>query len=246
MLLRINSIALVFGMRLQWSSTWLPLTASPYVAYAVGPYPVSPDAQRCSGVLGRPLGPLACQAVVNNLPRGTLPSIFTTRARTPVNNYIQVPVLYTNAGPDPACMVTIDLDGHSLTDQFIFVPWDEVRKMAQSIVDSCVSPMNRGGYITYGIGRTLQSLVHPTTYEGNNADIPTPIWVRQPDETINYVAIPSTPAADEYSELCGNFPKCSIGQGPHKEVSVIAKLMQFRCTLLHDSNSVRSWSEAGS
>lgn len=165
----------------------------------MGPYPELPDAKRCSQFLGYPLGRQACQAAVNNLPRGTLPSIFTTRAHTAANNYIHVPVLYTDAEPHPTCMVTIDLDGHSRSDQFVFVPWDEVREMAQVIVDTCVSSINRGGFITYGVGRTLESLIHPTTYGGNNADIPTPAWVRQPDGTIEYVAIPSTPATNEYN-----------------------------------------------
>ena len=169
--------------------------------YGVGAYPESPDARACSQFLGRPLGHGECQAAVDNLPRGTLPSIFSTRAHTTTNNYIQVPVRYNNDEIRPSCSVTIDLEGHSLTDQFVFVPWDEIREMAQALVDSCVDMLKCGGFITYGISRTLESLIQPMAYGRGNANIPTPAWVRQPDESIAYVAIPSRSAGNEYSRF---------------------------------------------
>ncbi|CAF9934786.1 MAG: hypothetical protein ALECFALPRED_006089 [Alectoria fallacina] len=95
-------------------------------------------------------------------------------------------------------MITIDLDGHSQSDQFVFVPWNEIRDMAQHIVDSCVYFLSRGGFITYGVGRTLESLIYPTSYGGDNAEIPYPAWVWEPDGTVEFVAIPSNPATDEY------------------------------------------------
>ena len=196
------------GMWPQWLSTWGPsgilclctLFASPYVPYAVASYPVSPDAQACSLIHGHPLGHRACQAALDNLPRGTLPSIFTNRAHTATNNYIQVPVRYWDIGDEPSCMITIDLDGHSQSDQFVFVPWNEIREMAQIIVDTCVDIFNRGGFITYGVGRTLEAMIHPTAYGGNNAEVPTPAWVQQPDGTVEYVAIPSIPATNVNSK----------------------------------------------
>ena len=167
----------------------------------MGAYPESPDARACSQYLGRPLGHEECQAAVDNLPRGTLPSIFSTRAHTAANNYIQVPVRYNNDEIRPSCSVTIDLEGHSLTDHFVFVPWDEIRENAQAVVNSCVDMLKSGGFLTYGIGRTLESLIHPMAYEGDDAHIPTPAWVRQPDESIAYVAIPSRLARNEYSRF---------------------------------------------
>ena len=197
-------------MRSLWPSTLPPaaksclcvLIISPYKAYARGPYPVSPDALACSQFLGRPLFHSTCQAAADNLPRGTLPTIFTTRAHTATNNYIQVPLHYTDAEPKPSCMITIDLDGHSQSDQFVFVPWNEVRDMALQLVDSCVYFLSRGGFITYGVGRTLESLIYPTTYGGDNAEFPYPAWVWEPDGTAEFVAIPSNPATDEYSKFC--------------------------------------------
>ncbi|CAD6593016.1 MAG: hypothetical protein ASARMPREDX12_006656 [Alectoria sarmentosa] len=96
-------------------------------------------------------------------------------------------------------MITIDLDGHSQSDQFVFVPWNEVRDMALQLVDSCVYFLSRGGFITYGVGRTLESLIYPTTYGGDNAEFPYPAWVWEPDGTAEFVAIPSNPATDEYN-----------------------------------------------
>ena len=177
----------------------LPCYFSSFLEYAMGAYPELPDARGCSNFLGRPLGHRECQAAVDNLPRGTLPSIFTTRAHTATNNYIQVPIRYNDNNLRPRCSVTIDLDGHSLTDQFVFVPWDEIRQMAQAVVDTCVDLLDQGGFITYGLDRTLQSLIQPMPYGGDDAEIPTPAWVRQPDGSIAYVAVPSTPIINEYS-----------------------------------------------
>ena len=175
--------------------------AIPYVAFA-HPYPEWPDTRVCSEYLGRPLSRPACQAAVDNLPRGSLPSIFTIRRHTATNNFIQVPVHYVDAESRPSCTIAIDMDGHSLDDQFVFVPWDEIRKMAQLVVDLCVGFTERGGFITYGVGRTLESLVHPTSYWGNHADEPRPASVWQPDGTVDSVAIPSVPVTNEYSKFC--------------------------------------------
>ena len=73
--------------------------------------------------------------------------------------------------------------------------------MAQVVVDICVSLLVRGGFITYGVGRTLESLIHPTMYGENNAEIPTPAWVQQPDGTVEFVAIPPVSATTEYSKF---------------------------------------------
>lgn len=173
-------LLLVSGMRVQWLSVWpssgilclFTLIASPLIAFVAGSYPESPDAKACSEFLGYPLNHWACQAAVDNLPRGTLPSIFTTRAHTATNNYIQVPIHYADAESNPSCLVSIDLDGHSQNDQFVFLPWNEIREMAQVLVNRCVDLFNRGGFITYGVGRTLESLIDPTSYD--NAEVPTP------------------------------------------------------------------------
>ena len=206
LILRELQLLFFFGMRIRWVSAWpssgflrlFPLIASPY---ASGSYPESPDTKACSQYLGYPLSHWTCQAAVDNLPRGALPSIFTPRAHTATNNYIQVPINYADDELSPSCQVTIDLDGHSLNDQFVFVPWDEIREMAQVIVDLCVDLTNRGGFITYGVGRTFESLIHPTNYD--NTEIPTPAWVRQPDGTAEFVAIPNIPEVNEYSTSCG-------------------------------------------
>lgn len=228
-------------MRPQWPSAWLPsgksylltLIISPHVAWGTAAYPVSPDAHACSQFLGRTLRHLPCQAAVDNLPRGNLPSIFTTRAHTATNNYIQVPVRYADAEPKPSCMVTINLDGHSQDDQFVFVPWDEIREMAQIIVDTCVDLLNRGGFITYGVGKTLESLIHPRTYGGNNDELPTPAWVWQPDGTADFVAIPSTPATTAYSKFGSTTLDAQpVVQESRNHSSILHKLTQSQIYLI--------------
>ena len=195
-------------MWLKWPFTgasslkWYIFTlASTYVPPATGYYPVTPDTQACSRFLGRPLYHLDCQAAVDSLPRGSLPSIFTIRARTTFNNYIEVPVYHVNSQFNPSCMITIDLDGHSRTDQFVSVPWDEIRQMAQAIVYRCVDRFQLGGFITFGVGRTFESLIFPTTYGTDHVPIPNPASVLQPDETVSFVAIPYTPPTTDYSEF---------------------------------------------
>ena len=110
----------------------------PYIFHATHSYPVSPDTYACRSSLGYPLGRWACRLALNNIPEGALPNIFTTRARTATNNYIEVPVRYVDSESRPDCIITIDLDGHSERDQFMFVPWNEIREMAQVVVDNCV------------------------------------------------------------------------------------------------------------
>ena len=198
-------------MWLQWSLTYplfwetclLPLLASSFAGSAMASYPEPPDVRACSRFLGRPLFPGPCQRAVDNLPRGSLPSIFTTRPHTVTNNYIQVPVQFSDDDSRPNCMVTIALDGHSRTDQFVTIPWNAIREMAQVVVNTCVDLARSGGFITYGVGRTFESLIYPTAYDENNPDLPTPAWVQQPDGTVESVAIPSTPAHNGYSKFSG-------------------------------------------
>lgn len=164
-------------------------------------YPGLPDALFCSAFLGGPLSHESCQAAVDKIPQGTLPTIFTTRAHTATNNHVQVPIRYGDTELESSsCVVTIDLDGHSQTDQSVSVPWDEVREMAQVIVDSCVDGFHRGGYVTYGVGRAVESLLDPTAYGGAQTEIP-PAWVQQPDGTVETVAIPPARVDNGYSKF---------------------------------------------
>lgn len=170
------------------------------MSYTMASYPRLPDAHFCSEFLGGPLSRESCQAAVDKIPQGTLPTIFTTRAHTATNNYVQVPIRYGDTELDSSCMVTIDLDGHSQTDQFVILPWDGVREMAQVVVDGCVDGFHRGGYITYGVGRVFESLLDPTAYEGAQTEI-SPAWVQQPDGTVETVAIPPPRAENGYSKF---------------------------------------------
>lgn len=162
-------------------------------------YPVPPDKMSCSKELGRPLARWKCQAAIDQMPKGRLPSIFTTRQRSPENGWVTVPQRFHDNQGINGCIVHIDLDGHSTKDVFVMVPWDEIREMAQIIMDSCVWQMGSGGFITYGLGKTLQSLTGPVLYDINGREVPRPAWAQQPDGSINAVAVPYDKGAG-YSE----------------------------------------------
>ena len=167
-------------------------------------YPTAPDLLSCSVFLGRPLTVRACQAALDGIPRGTLPTIFTTRARTASNNFVEVPQSYKDNEARPGCEITIDLDGHSQNDKYAFVPFDAVREMGQKVINTCVSYGSQGRFITYGLKTTIQALLDPTSYDGSSIDIPAPATVQQPDGTTDYteIAIPdeASSKAFEYSK----------------------------------------------
>lgn len=166
-------------------------------------YPTAPDTWDCRPSFGRLLQLSSCRTALDNIPRGKRASIFSTRARTAKNNWVQVPGRYTSGGAQPRCVITIDFDGHSQDDVFVVVPYDEIRKMAQKIVNSCVGYMQgKGGFITYGVGKSMDALIDPIAFGGN--PVPSPARVQQPDGTVDddHVAIPLSPASsDGYSEF---------------------------------------------
>ena len=147
------------------------------------------------------------------MPEGALPSIFTIRPSSRENNWIQVPKQYNDGDrADHGCTITVNLDGNSNRDVFVLVPWDAVREMAQIVIEACTNWLGTGGFITYGVGRTLDALSGPVLYDVDGERIPTPGWVVQPDGSLNAVAVPygETPG---YSKswsiaLCHKFPFC--------------------------------------
>lgn len=147
----------------------------------------------CSDRYGTPLARSSCQQTLSHMPRGSLPSIFTTRPRTPTNNYEHVPQRWVdNIFDIPTCAITVDLDGHSINDVFVLVPWDTVRLVAQEIIDECVEPLYSGGMATFGLNHSFESVIHPTPYDPriNPIRVAT-VDVLNPDGTIDSVAVPA-------------------------------------------------------
>ena len=152
--------------------------------------PEEPDAMSCNPILGEGLKRSPCEAALANLPRGALPSIFTTRQSEPRNNWNQVPVRRVDSDHNPECSITIDLDGHSQNDVFVLVPWDKIRAMAQDVIGICVDGFSWGGWETYGLNATFEALMPPAPYHA--IPPPDPATVVNPDgsEDSSSVAMP--------------------------------------------------------
>lgn len=166
------------------------LLFSLYMSQIRADYPFPPDGYYCSASLGfRNPAIAACQAAWEDIPRGSLSSIFTTRPRTSTNNYVQVPDAYSDNDANPLCTITIDLDGHSENDVFVLVPYDVIKEMTENLISKCVTEQ-MGGMMTYGMAGTLNTLLEPTAYDGSAINVPLPSVVEQPDGTVHSIAIP--------------------------------------------------------
>lgn len=158
----------------------------------------------CSRLYGHPLSSLSCWAALEKIPRGSLPTIFTTRERSADNNWVQVPVQYYDAGLDSniGCRITIDLDGHSQNDVFVLIPYDIVHDIVQDGIENCVDMRGIGAFSTYGLRNTFQSLLTPTAFDGSAISDSQTYAVQQPDGTIDSVAVPPDPVVEGgYSKL---------------------------------------------
>ena len=161
---------------------------------------VRPDIRSCHhdyGLLDRP----SCETVIENLPRGSLPSIFSTRQGTMGNMFI-LPRVDVDSAERPRCVVTIDLDGHSNRNVFVLVPWNKIREMAKTILDLCVSSngFGWGGTVTFGLQRTFDALVHPVRYDLDRGPVAVPAEVIQPDGSRGIVAIPPGAFGQDYGK----------------------------------------------
>lgn len=154
-----------------------------------------PDIRTCSFVYGA-LTRTACDAALQGIPTGELPTIFTSRRRISGTNFVSLPKRYADSEAHPSCVITIDFDGRSENNAFVSIPWDKVREKAQIVLDDCVgAAAGWGGYATYGLKKTFQALLDNTPASG--LDRPQPAQVIEPDGSFSDVAIPTdvqTPA----------------------------------------------------
>ena len=68
----------------------------------------------------------------------------------------------------PGCVITIDLDGDSQTDDTFEISWTVIRGMAKYVIDGCVSrERSEGGLVTYGLERTTQAIAFPVMRNGS-------------------------------------------------------------------------------
>lgn len=150
-----------------------------------------------------------CEAALSKLPEGHIPSIFTTREGRVPPNYVQVPQIFHDNDENAECTITVDLDGHSLSDIFVLVPWNKVRQLAAVIIEDCVAPYMKGGFNTFGLNRTFEALIPMTPYDTRvNPVRGRPAEVENPDGTTDdSVAMPAgyDDGPSEYSLFLARF-----------------------------------------
>lgn len=144
------------------------------------------DITVCDPRFGQPLFRAHCLAALLNLPDGSsLPSIFTTRRHSDTNNYEQVPRRFVDTVQNPACAITVDLEGHSMNDVFFLIPWDVIRSVAHLTILHCVGRSFMGGKSTYGIHRAFEAIIAPTPYDPG----PGPVAIVNPDGSVDSIAV---------------------------------------------------------
>ncbi len=143
------------------------------------------DVTVCDERFGKPLARSRCLAALSNLPYSTLPSIFTTRTHSETNNYEPVPRRFVDATTNPACAITVDLEGHSMNDVFVLVPWAEIRAIARHTIEYCVGRSTKGGMSTFGLHHVFEAVISPTPYDPSTE----PAAVVNPDGSIDSVAM---------------------------------------------------------
>lgn len=151
------------------------------------------EIKACSVHYGARMQKPRCEAALSKLPERNIPSIFTTREGRVPSNYVQVPQIFHDNNENAECTITVDLDGHSLSDIFVLVPWNEVRRIAAVIIEDCVAQRMKGGFYTFGLNRTFEALVPMTPYNTRvNSVRGRPAEVENPDGTADdSVAMPA-------------------------------------------------------
>jgi len=169
----------------RFNSFFLSSIATLLFAIAVSADLGDDDVTVCDERFGKPLERSRCLAALSNVPYSTLPSIFTTRTHSETNNYEQVPRRFVDATTNPACAITVDLEGHSMNDVFVLVPWAEIRAIARATIEYCVGRSTKGGMSTYGLRHVFEAVISPTPYDPSTE----PAAVVNPDGSIDSVAM---------------------------------------------------------
>ncbi|MCJ1483671.1 hypothetical protein MMC06_003839 [Schaereria dolodes] len=130
--------------------------------------PTQPDFAGCGRSYGFPLDSQKCMAAWNNLPVGTESTFLVTKAQSTASWIVEVPKVYLDNSERPGCVITIDLDGDSQTDDTFEISWTVIRGMAKYVIDGCVSrERSEGGLVTYGLERTTQAIAFPVMRNGS-------------------------------------------------------------------------------
>lgn len=161
---------------------------------------VEPNTYSCGPGYGNPLIRWPCEIALSDMPTGSVPETFSTKAKSQDDDWIQLPRRYVDDTTHPACVITIDLEGHSQTDRSVMISWDIIGNIARNVMDHCVIEHSWGGWETYGLDATFRALVPPAAYDGSTR--PQPAAVENPDGSIDSLGLPEgAGGVDGFSKL---------------------------------------------
>ena len=161
---------------------------------------VHPNTASCNPGYGDPLIRWPCELAISDIPTGPVPRTFSKKAKTQTDDdWEQLPQQYFDSATKPACVVTIELEGHSQSDVSVTTSYDMIRSIAMNVKKNCIHRLGWGGWETYGLDATFRALVPPMAYDGS---IPRqPAAVENPDGSIDSVGLPEgTSGVDGFSE----------------------------------------------
>ena len=174
---------------------------------------VHPDTNSCNPGYGHPLIGWPCEIALSDIPSGSVLKTFSTEAKTKTDDWEQLPQRYVDNIAKPACVITVELEGHSQSDVSVTISYDMIRNIAINVMENCIHRLNWGGWETFGLDATFRALVPPTGYDGS---IPGQASaVENPDGSIDSVGLPEgTSGVDGFSEyLTGRISANDILRG---------------------------------
>lgn len=126
---------------------------------------VEPNTSSCSPGYGNPLIRWPCEVALSEMPTGSALKTFSTKTKSRNDDWIHLPQRHVDEDAQPACAITIDLEGHSQRDVSFSVSYDTIRIIAQNVMNHCIGGHGWGGWETYGLLNTFQSLRRPEPYD---------------------------------------------------------------------------------
>ena len=160
---------------------------------------VHPNTASCNPGYGHPLIRWPCEIALSDIPTGSVPKTFSTKAKTQTDDWEQLPQRYVDNTAKPACVITVELEGHSQSDVSVTISYDMIKNIAINVKENCIHRLSWGGWETYGLDATFRALVPPTGYDGS---IPGQASaVENPDGSIDSVGLPEgTSGVDGFSK----------------------------------------------
>lgn len=160
---------------------------------------VHPNTASCNPGYGHPLIRWPCEIALSDIPSESVPRTFSTKVKNQADDWERLPLRYVDNTAKPACVITVDLDGHSQSDVSVTISYDMIRNIAINVKKNCVHRLSWGGWETYGLNATFRALVPPMAYDGS---VPRQAAaVENPDGSIDSVGLPEgTSGVDGFSK----------------------------------------------